>query len=490
LSGVGETSGVAVGCFEPLFGDEHRLDWNKMTQDQWGQLKQTLLETVGQNNFKNWIEPLQLDTIAEGVATFSAPTSFLGNYVSQNFGELILHHMTMAGQPVRRLDFRVDSDAQRQVAATPAEPASVQVNAPASPAPVQSRPTDDQLPNAPLDARFTFDTFVVGKPNELAHAAARRVAEGGPVTFNPLFLYGGVGLGKTHLMHAIAWELQSQRPDLNVVYLSAEQFMYRFVQALRDRKMMDFKQLFRSVDVLMVDDVQFIAGKDSTQEEFFHTFNALVDQNKQIIISADRAPGEIKDMEERIKSRLQCGLVVDLHPTDYELRLGILQSKVEQYRLQYPDLEIEAGVLEFLAHRISTNVRVLEGALTRLFAFASLVGRPITMALTQDCLADVLRASERKITVEEIQRKVSEHYNIRLSDMIGPKRVRTYARPRQVAMYLCKQLTSRSLPEIGRRFGGRDHTTVMHGVRRIEELRAKDGQIAEDLELLRRALEA
>jgi chromosomal replication initiator protein len=297
-------------------------------------------------------------------------------------------------------------------------------------------------------------------------------------------------LGKTHLMHAISWELKQSRPDLNVVYLSAEQFMYRFVQALRERKMMDFKSLFRSVDVLMVDDVQFIAGKDSTQEEFFHTFNALVDQNKQIIISGDRAPGEIKGMEERIKSRLQSGLVVDLHPTDYELRLGILQAKVDFYRKQYPDLVMAQGILEFLAHRISTNVRVLEGALTRLFAFASLVGREITMELTQDCLSDVLRASERKITVEEIQRKVSEHYNIRLSDMIGPKRVRTYARPRQVAMYLAKTMTSRSLPEIGRRFGGRDHTTVMHGVKRIEELKSKDAHMAEDLELLRRALEA
>jgi chromosomal replication initiator protein len=324
----------------------------------------------------------------------------------------------------------------------------------------------------------------------LAHAAARRVGEGEVVSFNPLFLYGGVGLGKTHLMHAIAWELQNRRPDLNVVYLSAEQFMYRFVQALRERKMMDFKQLFRSVDVLMVDDVQFIAGKDSTQEEFFHTFNALVDQNKQIIISADRAPGEIKDLEERIKSRLQCGLVVDLHPTDYELRLGILQSKVEQYSAQYQDVNFDKNVLEFLALRISTNVRVLEGALTRLFAFASLVGRHITLEVAQDCLADILRASERKITVEEIQRKVSEHYNIRLSDMIGPKRLRTYARPRQIAMYLAKQMTSRSLPEIGRRFGGRDHTTVMHGVKRVEELKVQDGQIAEDLEMLRRALEA
>jgi chromosomal replication initiator protein len=349
---------------------------------------------------------------------------------------------------------------------------------------------DNELAGAQLDKRFTFDAFVVGKPNELAHAAARRVAEGGDVSFNPLFLYGGVGLGKTHLMHAIAWELSNRRPDINVLYLSAEQFMYRFVQALRERKMMDFKQLFRSVDILMVDDVQFIAGKGSTQEEFFHTFNALVDQNKQIIISGDRAPGEIKDLEDRIKSRLQSGLVVDLHPTDYELRLGILQSKVERQKQQYPELSIDNNVLEFLALRISTNVRVLEGALTRLFAFASLIGRHITLEVAQDCLADVLRASERKITVEEIQRKVSEHYNIRLSDMIGPKRLRTYARPRQIAMFLSKQLTSRSLPEIGRRFGGRDHTTVMHGVRRIEELRAQDGQIAEDLEMLRRALEA
>ena len=316
------------------------------------------------------------------------------------------------------------------------------------------------------------------------------MAEGGETTFNPLFLYGGVGLGKTHLMHAIAHELLTNRPDLRVVYLSAEQFMYRFIQALRDKQMMDFKQLFRSVDILMVDDVQFIAGKGSTQEEFFHTFNALVDQNKQIIISADRAPGEIKELEERIKSRLQSGLVVDLHPTDYELRLGILQQKTEQQKAQHGDVPLAAGVLEFLAHRISTNVRVLEGALMRLFAFASLVGKEIDLDLTQECLADILREADRKVTIEEIQRKVSEHYNIRLSDLIGPRRVRTIARPRQMAMYLAKRLTSRSLPEIGRRFGGRDHTTVMHGVRKIEELRGTDSQIAEDLELLRRALEA
>jgi len=457
-----------------------------MIQEKWGQLRQRLLKTVGKNNYKTWIEPLEFAKLQDGVALFNVPTNFMGNYVSQNFADLILYELNTAGESVQRISFRVAANK----AARPKQSPSKGVQEQQSPAVTASADGSDSLQAAPLDPRFTFDTFVVGKPNELAHAAARRVSEGGPVTFNPLVLYGGVGLGKTHLMHAISWELRARHPELNVLFLSAEQFMYRFVQALRERKMMDFKHLFRSVDVLMVDDVQFIAGKDSTQEEFFHTFNALVDQNKQIIISADRAPGEIKDLEDRVKSRLQCGLVVDLHPTDYELRLGILQTKVQQHRATYPDLQITEGVLEFLAQRISTNVRVLEGALTRLFAFASLVGREIDMELTQDCLADVLRASERKITVEEIQRKVSDYYNIRLSDIIGPKRLRSYARPRQVAMYLCKQLTSRSLPEIGRRFGGRDHTTIMHGVRRIEELKSTDGQIAEDVEMLRRALEA
>ena len=359
-----------------------------MTNDVWQATLDTLKATVGVNNFSNWIAPLEFADATNGVVTFRVPTSFIGNYVQQNFGEQIMYQLSQQGQPVQRLIFKA-SGAARPVAAAKIAPKPTRV---------------DEIKGSPLDARFTFDTFVVGKPNELANAAAHRVAEGGPVTFNPLFLYGGVGLGKTHLMHAIAHELKRRSPELNVLYLSAEQFMYRFITALRDRKMMDFKELFRSVDVLMVDDVQFMAGKDSTQEEFFHTFNALIDGQKQIIISADRAPGEIKDLEERIKSRLQCGLVVDLHPTDYELRLGILQSKVDVYRTQYPNLEIASGVIEFLAHRISTNVRVLEGALTRLFAFASLVGREITLELTQDCLSDILKASDRKVTVEEIQR--------------------------------------------------------------------------------------
>jgi chromosomal replication initiator protein len=426
-----------------------------------------------------------------GIISFAVPTNFFGDWVSRNYGDRILQGFLDDGRPVERVDFTVPARA----AASKSQPGKSHMGDASAPRPAQAKRTatvkaDVDLPGSPLDKRFTFDRFVVGKPNELAHAASRRVAEGGPVTFNPLFLYGGVGLGKTHLMHAIAWEIQSRKPDAKVLYLSAEQFMYRFVQSLRFKDMIAFKEMFRSVDVLMVDDVQFIAGKDSTQDEFFHTFNALIDQNKQIIISADCAPGEINGLEERIKSRLQSGLVVDLHPTDYELRLGILQSKAEAQAAFYPEVVLSDGVLEFLAHRISTNVRVLEGALTRLFAFASLVGREVTLEVTQECLADILRASDRKVTIDEIIRKVADHYNLRLSDMLSPRRARVVARPRQVAMFLSKTLTSKSLPEIGRRFGGRDHTTVIHAVRKIEELKAIDNQIAEDVELLRRMLEA
>ncbi|OUS07776.1 chromosomal replication initiation protein DnaA [Rhodobacterales bacterium 52_120_T64] len=446
-----------------------------MEQECWGRIRSELLSSLGKDAFTNWIDPLELLEAGGSVAQFSVPTSFIGNWVSRNYGESILGMLQAEGLKVDRLNFRT-------VLATKAAPDVEKVEARSAP--------DVDLPGSPLDTRFTFDSFVVGKPNELAHAAARRVAEGGQVTFNPLFLYGGVGLGKTHLMHAIAWETKNLRPEARVLYLSAEQFMYRFVQALRFKDMHSFKEQFRSVDVLMVDDVQFIAGKNSTQDEFFHTFNALVDQGKQIVISADRAPGEIEGLEERIRSRLQWGLVVDLHPTDYELRLGILQSKAETQLKTMPDVQMDAGVLEFLAHRISSNVRVLEGALTRLFAFASLVGREINLDMTQECLADILRASERKVTVEEIMRQVADHYNLRMSDLLSPRRARSVARPRQVAMFLSKMLTSKSLPDIGRRFGGRDHTTVIHAVKRVEELKMTDSQIAEDVELLRRMLEA
>lgn len=458
--------------------DKFEKVWGKMTMEEWRSVKAGIRDSVGANNFKNWIEPLELETLQNGIARFGAPNSFHGNYVGQTFGELIIYHLNAHGANVQRLDFSVARAAN--LTAPVAAPTPGPVTPPIKP--------HDAI-GSPIDARFTFDNFVVGKPNELAHAAARRVAESEHVTFNPLFLYGGVGLGKTHLMHAIAHELKRTRPEAKVLYIRADEFIMRFISAIRDKTMMDFKQLFRSADVLMIDDIQFFAGKDSTQEEFFHTFNALVDQNKQLVLTADRAPGEIKDLSERIKSRCQCGLVVDLHPTDYELRLSILQAKRSQHEALYPGVQLRDGVLEFLAHRISTNVRVLEGALMRLYAFASLVGREVTLEMAQECLADILRASDRKITIDEIQRKVSEHYAIRLSDLVGPRRLRSFARPRQVAMWLCKQLTNKSLPEIGRKFGKRDHTTIMHGIRKIDELRMTDSGLEDDLELLRRALE-
>ena len=345
-----------------------------------------------------------------------------------------------------------------------------------------TKPAGEAL-SAGLDPRYTFANFVVGKPNELAFAVARRTAESATVAFNPLFLYGGVGLGKTHLMHAIAWHIREQDPSRNVVYLSAEKFMYRFVQALRFRDTMSFKEQFRSVDVLMIDDVQFISGKDSTQEEFFHTFNALVEDGRQVIISADKSPTDLEGMEERLRSRLGWGMVADIHPADYELRLGILQAKAEQARLAVPD-----KVLEFLAHRISSNVRELEGALTRIAAHASLVGREISIDSAAELLSDLLRASSRQVSVDEIQKRVAAHYDVRVAEMFSARRARNIARPRQVAMYLAKTLTSLSYPEIGRQFGGRDHTTVMHAVRSIEGLVATDQGIAEDVSLLRSLL--
>jgi chromosomal replication initiator protein len=467
-----------------------------------------LRKAVGENNFSAWIDPIVFDRLDDRTARFPVPTTFMGSWVSQNYGDVILRHLISAGIGVDRVAFSVrpvapadNANAAPRAAEAPATPDAAPTPdalpgtrprpaATSSVAPTAPGALGDDAPGATLNPAFTFENFVVGKPNELAHAAARRVAEGRDVAFNPLFLYGGVGLGKTHLMHAIAWELRARFPEARILYLSAEQFMYRFVRALREQDTLSFKQLFRSVDVLMVDDVQFIAGKRSTQEEFFHTFNALVDEGKQIVISGDCAPVDMENLDTRIASRLQCGLVVDLHPTDYELRLGVLQHKAEQGLARNPHIRLADGVLEFMAQRVATNIRVVEGALTRLFAFADLVRKEITVDMVQDCLADILRASDKKITIDQILKTTCEYYNIRLADITGSSRARAVARPRQMAMYLSKTLTTRSYPEIARKIGNRDHTTVLYGVRKIEELMSVDSQVAEDAELLRRMLEA
>ena len=449
-----------------------------MQSETWNLVKGEIEKDVGANNYAAWIKPLRFQSCDERTLALASPTDFIGRWVVQHFSDVILRHAEAAGVEATRLVCSASAAPMRT------EAAAAGVKAKAAAAPARSRTEDG------LDPRFTFDAFVVGKSNELAHAAARRVASGGPVSFNPLFLHGGVGLGKTHLMQAIAWQLKETQPDTRVMFLSAEQFMYRFVSALRDHSTMSFKALFRSVDVLLVDDMQFIAGKNSTQDEFFHTFNALVDTGKQVVLSADRSPAEITDIEERIASRLQSGLVIDLHPADYELRLGILQHRYDGFRAQEPEFVLADGVMEFLATRISTSIRVLEGAMTRLFHYWGLIRADLRVEQAMEVLADLLRASERKLTIDEIMKRTCEHYDLRMSDMVSARRSRSVARPRQMAMYLSKKLTPRSYPEIGRKFGGKDHTTVLYAVRKIEELMQTDAQLAEDAQLLQRRLES
>ncbi len=457
-------------------------------EQQWALVKRQLRSEYGDTAYKTWLASLMLEGLEGDRVRLSVPTRFLRDWIASHYADRIKVLWRRTNPIVDGVALTVaqnPSDANRTTdAPAMAERPPSRITAISPAAPVAEIGPSAEV-SGPLDPRCTFDNFVVGKPNELAFAAAKRVAELNQLPFNPLFIYGGVGLGKTHLMHAIAWEIQRQAPERKVVYLSAEKFMYQFIRALRFKDTMSFKELFRSVDVLMVDDVQFIGGKDSTQEEFFHTFNTLVDRGSQIVISSDRSPSELSGLEERIRSRLGWGLVVDIHPSTYELRLGILQTKAEVLAAQ---VKVPDRVLEFLAHRITSNIRELEGALNRVVAQATLCGRAITLEMAQEVLQDLLRAHERRITIDEIQKRVAEHYSLKLSDMHSARRARVVARPRQVAMYLAKQLTPRSLPEIGRRFGGRDHTTVMHAIKKIEELRASDSVISEDIELLRRQL--
>ncbi|MCK8785857.1 chromosomal replication initiator protein DnaA [Roseomonas sp. NAR14] len=470
--------------------------------ESWSRVRGRLRDEVGEVEYRTWLRQMTLAGVEGDEAVVVLPSRFLRDWVRDQYGDRLRALWQAEHQGIRRIDIRVSpetrpaafaaaappQDAAREPAAEPvaAPAAAPAASAPVVAAPERARPAESRAePSPALDPRFTFDTFVVGKPNEFAHACARRVAER-PASpgFNPLFLYGGVGLGKTHLMHAIAWTIRESDPSRTVSYMSAEKFMYRFIAALRSQSTMEFKESLRSVDVLMIDDLQFLIGKDNTQEEFFHTFNALVDAGKQIVVSSDKPPSDLAGIEDRLRTRLGCGMVADIHATTYELRLSILESKAAGAGVAVP-----SKVLEFLAHRITSNVRELEGALNRLIAHANLFGRSITLEGAQEVLHDILRAHDRRVTIEEIQKRVAEHYHIRLTDMSSARRARNVARPRQVAMYLAKQLTARSLPEIGRRFGNRDHTTVMHAVSRVAELMQQDSAFAEDVELLRRMLE-
>ncbi len=449
-------------------------------QALWADVYTQMRTEFGEAVFRSWLKSLTLQAYYHGTLEVSVPTRFMKDWIASHYAVRMLELLSARNGDIKRVEIVVVATTVTGDTITMSDVVNDKANANV---PVRARIAIDPELSSPLDPRLTFDTFVVGKTNALAHAAAHRVADSNNIPFNPLFFYGGVGIGKTHLMHAIAHSLREKAPEKTVLYLSAEKFMYQFVRAVRAQDTMSFKEQLRSVDVLMIDDVQFMSGKESTQEEFFHTFNALVDQNKQIIISADKAPSDLQGLDERLRSRLAWGLVADIQPSSYELRLGILQSKRTLLNARVPD-----GVLEFLAAKVTSNIRELEGALNRIVAHADVTRLAITIETTQDVLSDLLRSSDRRITIDEIQRKVADHYNLKLTDMASPRRAREVARPRQVAMYLSKQLTPRSLPEIGRKFGGRDHTTVMHAVKKIEELVRADNDFAQEVDLLKRTL--
>ena len=457
---------------------------------QWARIRGRLQAEVGDVEYRSWLRQMTLAGIEGDEVTVHLPTRFLRDWVRTHYGDTVTKLWQQENPSVQRVEIRVGGRPATGLAESLAAPPPAPPAPPARQASANGHAREDL---SALDARFTFDSFVVGKPNEFAYACARRVAEDpGRKEFNPLFLYGGVGLGKTHLMHAIGLELARRAGQsctsggpASVAYMSAEKFMYRFITALRSQSTLEFKDQLRSVDVLMIDDLQFLIGKDNTQEEFFHTFNALIDQGKQIVVSADKSPSDLSGIESRLQTRLNHGMVADLHATTYELRISILEAKAARAGATVP-----FRVLEFLAHKITSNVRELEGSLNRLIAHAGLFNRPVTLETAQEVLHDVLRAHDKRVTIDEIQRRVAEHYNMRIGDMVSARRARAVARPRQVAMFLAKQLTSRSLPEIGKKFGNRDHTTVMHACSRVTELMGSDSGFAEDVDLLRKMLES
>ncbi|MCG2841870.1 chromosomal replication initiator protein DnaA [Sandaracinobacter sp. RS1-74] len=445
----------------------------------WGLVRAHLLSDVGEKTFNSWLKPLQLLSVSGGEVRLAVPSRFMADWVKNHFADRLRHAFAAHIPGIRNVAIEVGAIEVGAGAAIVSEEAPEAAPAEAD----AGEPVN-------FEPRYSFDSFVVGKSNELAfnagQAMASAVTSGKAAGFNPLFLHGPTGLGKTHLMHAIGSQVLAANPKAKVVYLSAERFMVEFLAALRARDTISFKRRLRSADLLMVDDVQFIAGKDSTQEEFFHTMNEIISAGRWLVISADRSPQNLEGIESRILSRLAWGLVADINPADFELRYNILKTKLSAM----PGTDVPDDVVQFLARKIVANVRELEGALNRVIAYGNLVGRKLDLDFTREVLADVLRAHSRKLTIDEIQRRVADHYALKINDLISPRRAREVARPRQVAMYLAKMLTPRSLPEIGRRFGGRDHTTVMHAVKRIEELRATDHELDRDINQLRRALDS
>jgi chromosomal replication initiator protein len=458
-----------TGCFALKI---LRCEEYSVSQSLWQQCLQRLKEEIAQSAFNQWISPLQAEESSNGL-TLWAPNQYVLDGVTQDYLARIGNLLTEFN---KGLQMRVMVGIGERMV-EPEEPAVSQAQV------RQANPVTKISHQSNLNTNFVFDNFVVGKSNQLAEAAAKQVAENPGGAYNPLFLYGGVGLGKTHLMHAIGNAIIAKKKGANVIYLHSERFVADMVKALQSNAINEFKRFYRSVDALLIDDIQFFAGKERSQEEFFHTFNALLEGQQQIILTSDRYPKEINGIEERLQSRFGSGLTVAIEPPELETRVAILMSKAEHSGIILPH-----EVAFFIAKRIRSNVRELEGALKRIVANAQFTGSLITLEFVQEALKDVLALQDKLVSIDNILRTVAEYYKIKVADLLSKRRNRSVARPRQVAMTLCKELTNHSLPEIGDAFGGRDHTTVLHACRTIKKMRETDADIGEDFSNLMRIL--
>ena len=470
-------------------------------QQRWTRVRDRLRAEVGDDIYSSWFARMELDGNEGDTVKLSVPTRFLKSWIQSHYAERVLACWQAEDSGCSRIELTVRSSVLRaaplkgkaaELAAPTRESVAGKANGTDMRLPgITAAGTHESLGGSPLDPRLTFDTFVVGRCNTLAHAAARQVASarrGEAVLFNPLYVHAGVGLGKTHLLQALAWAGNASK-DRKVLYLTAEKFMYGFVSALRAQNAIAFKEAVRSIDVLVIDDLQFLQGK-STQAEFCHTLNALIDAGRQVVVAADRPPSDLESLEERVRSRLAGGLAVEMGPLGEDLRLEILKSRTAAARQHHPGFDVPALVLAFIAKTVTHNGRDLEGALNRLLAHSKLTGNPITLEMAEREIRDLIRPMEpKRVKIEDIQRVVARQYNVSRADLLSSRRTANVVRPRQVAMYLAKTLTLRSLPEIGRRFGGRDHTTVLHAVRKIETLVNTDNALAEEIELLKRQLQ-
>jgi chromosomal replication initiator protein len=425
----------------------------------WDQILSRVETKVNRHSFYTWFKPTAFVADAGGSITVRVPNALFKDWLTKHYSVVLSEALTEVRRSGAALVFVAEGG---NVPPSREEPATV--------IDTTADVVDPVATGGFLNSRYTFDTFIVGPSNQFAHAACRAVAEAPSRSYNPLFIYGGVGLGKTHLMHAIGQYVLHHDPSTRLTYISSERFMNEMINALRYDRILEFRERYRSVDILLVDDIQFVSGKEGTQTEFFHTFNALYDAQKQIVLSSDHPPHEIPALEERLRSRFEWGLIADIQPPDIETRVAILKRKAEAEGIPVPD-----SVAMYIAGRIKSNIRELEGSLIRLIAYASLTGREISLELTQEVLKNVIDQDARAVTIETIQRFVSDYYQLKVADLKSRNNSKSVAMPRQIAMYLCKSLTNASLPEIGRSFGGKHHSTVIHSIKKVEDLRKRDG---------------